>query len=43
VLLEGDDPETIALRDARLVLARASRIVFRNGLALLGLTAPERM
>ena len=43
VLLEGDDPETIALRDARLVLARASRIVLRNGLALLGLTAPERM
>jgi arginyl-tRNA synthetase len=43
VLLEGDDAETIALRDARLVLARASRIVLRNGLALLGLTAPERM
>jgi arginyl-tRNA synthetase len=43
VLLEGDDPDTIALRDARLVLARASRIVLRNGLALLGLTAPERM
>jgi arginyl-tRNA synthetase len=43
VLLEGDDPETVALRDARLVLARASRIVLRNGLALLGLTAPERM
>jgi arginyl-tRNA synthetase len=43
VLLEGDDPDTIALRDARLVLARASRIVLRNGLALLGITAPERM
>ena len=43
VLLEGDDPGTIALRDARLVLARASRVVLRNGLALLGLTAPERM
>jgi arginyl-tRNA synthetase len=43
VLLEGDDAETVALRDARLVLARASRIVLRNGLALLGLTAPERM
>jgi arginyl-tRNA synthetase len=43
VLLEGDDPDTVALRDARLVLARASRIVLRNGLALLGLTAPERM
>ena len=43
VLLEGDDPETVALRDARLVLARATRTVLRNGLALLGLTAPERM
>jgi arginyl-tRNA synthetase len=43
VLLEGDDPDTVALRDARLVLARASRVVLRNGLALLGLTAPERM
>jgi arginyl-tRNA synthetase len=43
VLLEGDDADTIALRDARLVLARASRVVLRNGLALLGLTAPERM
>ena len=43
VLLEGDDPDTIALRDARLVLARAARIVLHNGLALLGLTAPERM
>ena len=43
VLLEGDDAETVALRNARLVLARASRIVLRNGLTLLGLTAPERM
>jgi arginyl-tRNA synthetase len=43
VLLEGDDAETVALRDARLVLARAARVVLRNGLALLGLTAPERM
>ena len=43
VLLEGDDPDTRALREARLVLARAARIVLRNGLALLGLTAPERM
>ncbi len=43
VLIDGDDPDTVALRDARLVLARASRIVLRNGLALLGLTAPERM
>ena len=43
VLLEGEDPDTVALRDARLVLARASRVVLRNGLSLLGLTAPERM
>jgi arginyl-tRNA synthetase len=28
---------------ARLVLARASRIVLRNGLAILGIGAPERM
>jgi arginyl-tRNA synthetase len=32
-----------ALRNARLVLARAIRIVLRNGLTLLGLGAPERM
>jgi len=32
-----------ALRSARLVLARAVQIVLRNGLELLGLTAPERM
>ncbi len=43
VLLDGDDAETLALRTARLVLARASRTVLRNGLALLGLAAPERM
>ena len=43
VLLEGDDPDTVALRDARLVLARAARVVLRNGLSLLGLSAPERM
>ncbi|HEX7049579.1 MAG TPA: arginine--tRNA ligase [Longimicrobiales bacterium] len=35
-----EDPE---LRRARLVLARAVHIVLRNGLELLGLTAPERM
>jgi len=35
-----DDP---ALRAARLVLTRAIAIVLRNGLELLGLTAPERM
>jgi arginyl-tRNA synthetase len=34
------DPE---LRQARLVLARAVRIVLRNGLRLLGLSAPDRM
>ncbi len=31
------------LRMARLVLARAVRIVLRNGLHILGLTAPDRM
>jgi arginyl-tRNA synthetase len=34
------DPQ---LRAARLVLARAAQIVLRNGLLLLGLSAPERM
>ncbi len=32
-----------ALSRARLVLARAVQVVLRNGLAVLGLTAPERM
>ena len=32
-----------ATRAARLTLARATRIVLRNGLELLGLSAPERM
>jgi arginyl-tRNA synthetase len=36
-----NEPEPIT--KARLVLARASRIVLRNGLALLGITAPDRM
>lgn len=36
----GEAPE---VERARLVLARATRIVLRNGLQLLGLTAPERM
>ncbi|MDB4875940.1 MAG: argS [Gemmatimonadetes bacterium] len=36
-----NEPEPI-LR-ARLVLARASQLVLRNGLDLLGITAPERM
>ena len=35
-----DDPE---LRSARLLLTRAVRIVLRNGLWILGLTAPTRM
>ena len=36
-----NEPEPITR--ARLVLARASRIVLRNGLELLGITAPDRM
>jgi arginyl-tRNA synthetase len=35
-----DEPE---LRAARLALARGIRIVLRNGLTVLGLTAPDRM
>lgn len=35
-----DDP---GLRQARLVLSRSIQIVLRNGLNLLGITAPERM
>jgi arginyl-tRNA synthetase len=35
------EPERIM--QARLVLARAAQIVIRNGLLLLGITAPERM
>jgi arginyl-tRNA synthetase len=35
------EPEPIM--NARLVLAQATRSVLRNGLAILGLTAPERM
>ena len=35
-----DDPE---LRDARLALARAVQIVLRNGLDVLGISAPRRM
>lgn len=38
VLVEDDE-----LRAARLALARGVRVVLRNGLALLGLEAPERM
>ena len=36
-----NEPEPIT--QARLVLARASQIVLRNGLSLLGITAPDRM
>jgi arginyl-tRNA synthetase len=36
-----DQPEP--LRTARLVLARASQIVLRNALGILGISAPERM
>ena len=36
-----NEPEEITR--ARLVLARAAQIVLRNGLTLLGITAPERM
>ena len=36
-----NEPEEITR--ARLVLARAAQIVLRNGLSLLGITAPERM
>jgi arginyl-tRNA synthetase len=35
-----DDPR---LRAARLALARAVQIVLRNGLTILGITAPTRM
>jgi arginyl-tRNA synthetase len=31
------------ITQARLALARAAQIVLRNGLAILGITAPERM
>ncbi|MEX2111406.1 MAG: arginine--tRNA ligase [Gemmatimonadaceae bacterium] len=36
-----DQPEDIT--QARLALARAAQIVLRNGLGILGITAPERM
>ncbi len=36
-------PDRTGLTDARLVLAGAVRVVIRNGLKLLGLSAPERM
>ncbi|MBY8852401.1 arginine--tRNA ligase, partial [Saccharothrix sp. MB29] len=42
VLPRGDE-ETTDLHRARLQLCAATRQVFANGLALLGVTAPERM
>ncbi len=38
-VLEAPD----GVREARLALARAAQIVLRNGLTILGITAPERM
>ena len=35
--------EPDAIKNARLVLARATQIVLRNGLNLIGITAPDRM
>lgn len=40
VLAEGVDPQ---VRQARLALVTATRITLRNGLALLGIVAPEQM
>jgi arginyl-tRNA synthetase len=42
VLPQGDEPAT-DLTTARLWLVEAARTVFANGLALLGVSAPERM
>jgi arginyl-tRNA synthetase len=42
VLPQGDEPATDLTR-ARLWLVEASRVVFANGLGLLGVTAPDRM
>jgi arginyl-tRNA synthetase len=42
VLPQGDEQAT-ALHQARLLLVDATRVVFANGLGLLGVTAPERM
>ena len=35
--------EAADLAEARLALARAARITLRNGLTVLGISAPERM
>lgn len=42
ILPLGEEPATDLTR-ARLVLSEAARTVLRNGLGLLGVTAPERM
>jgi arginyl-tRNA synthetase len=42
VLPQGDEPAT-PLTAARLWLVEATRVVLANGLALLGVSAPERM
>jgi arginyl-tRNA synthetase len=42
VLPQGDEPATDLTR-ARLWLVEATRVVLRNGLRLLGVSAPERM
>ncbi len=42
MLPRGDD-EVTDLTRARLWLVEAARIVLANGLALLGVSAPERM
>jgi arginyl-tRNA synthetase len=42
VLPKGDE-EITELHSTRLKVVEASRVVFENGLALLGVTAPERM
>jgi arginyl-tRNA synthetase len=42
VLPQGDE-EASDLHRARLLLVDATRVVFANGLSLLGVTAPERM
>jgi arginyl-tRNA synthetase len=42
ILPRGDEPAT-GLTRARLLLAEATQIVIRNGLSLLGVSAPERM
>jgi arginyl-tRNA synthetase len=42
VLPQGDEPPT-ELTTARLWLVEAARIVFANGLGLLGVSAPDRM